>query len=144
MIREDAEFISSSRGWKLQCLQCGQTFQAHRRDAKYCPDGRCRQNAARRKKDLQRAANHAISQIRAVQQLMRQYPDLEFVGALELERIGKALSVRTAGVTDVSAPTSVTLAAVTDKPCIKCGNLTTVSPSSFLCIDCLRNTTRNS
>lgn len=138
MIREECDFISSSVGWELMCLQCEQPFCAHRRDAKYCPNGRCRQNAARRKKDLKRAANHAISQIRALQQLMQKYPDLEMVGALEFERIGNALSART------TAPISVTAAAVTDKTCAKCGKLTTVSPASGICIDCLRKAAGNS
>lgn len=143
MIREDGKYLGSGR-YELTCLQCGIKFRARRRDAKYCPDGRCRQIVARRKKDLQRASNNAISQIRTVQQLMHKYPDLEFVGALELERITKALSVRTTGITEITAVKAVTLAAVTDKPCIKCGKLTTLSPSSFMCIDCLRSTVANS
>jgi hypothetical protein len=142
MNRDEAKRVDG-RHWELICLQCGQPFLTTRRDAKYCPDGRCRQIIARRKKDLRRAANRAILQVRSIHQLMRKYPDLEFIGAIELERIESMLSV-TAGVTEKTAPVSVTLAAATDKPCVKCGKIATVSPASGLCLDCLRSKARNS
>lgn len=122
-------------------MQCDSVFYSKRRDAQY-DSPLCRKAASRRKEQMRRAADNAISQISHIRGLMAKYPDLENVGALELERIASRLSGTTAVRTDRRV--AVTFAADTDKPCVRCGNLTTVSPASGLCLDCLRSTAANS
>lgn len=85
MIREDAKWIGYRR-FELRCLQCGELFQAARSDAKYCKPG-CRKAAGRRKEQLRRAATDAINQIEVVKRYMKLYPECEYIGAIELERI---------------------------------------------------------
>lgn len=137
MLRDDVVYLGST-GWRLTCLQCGGDFTAKRRDAKFCPGGRCRKAAARRKEEIIRAQNAALGHISTIRLLMARYSDLEMVGALALDAIEAALQqaiiAPSRPAAAASAEISETLAGRTDnKNCIICGQSLTGSPSAFLC-----------
>lgn len=85
---------------QYECKHCGKSFYG-RGDAKYCGNT-CRQRAHRRKQQMKREADRAISSIRFIQQYQKQYPELSITGGLELDRIQSALSVTAASVTGAS------------------------------------------
>ena len=134
MLRDDGVWDWQHRAWKFTCLECGNEFYARCQDALYDKPN-CRKAASRRKDKIRGAANQAISHIGYIRRLATN-ADLQFVAAIELERVAQALNVTTAGRTDTRV--DVTLAVRTDKACAKCGKVTTVSPASGLCIDCIR------
>lgn len=138
MIRDDVGQWVYGKGWELVCLQCGEKFYAKRTDAQYC-GAACRQAARRRKDKIKRVANHVVSDIGFIRGYMQKFPDLELAGALELERIATALNVTHRHEADTRV--AVTLAVVTDKVCRGCGKLTTVSPASGLCLECIKQKT---
>lgn len=74
------------------CDQCGHTFYASRHDAKFCSPI-CRKAASRRKEQMKRMADHAISQINSIKRYAEKFEGLDIFGSVQLDRIREALSV---------------------------------------------------
>lgn len=112
----------TNSNYRVKCKECEQDFWASRSDARYCSPN-CRKSASRRKEQIERSADNAVSQIISIQRQALKSSDLATVINEALARIERSLAVARSEATkqQPDQAQAVTLATVTAKPiCSRC------------------------